>query len=67
MHASTAIFYNHESPRRTPEYVSRKITQSVARIITGKQEKLDLGDIDAVIDWGYAKEYIRCMANCSAK
>jgi GDPmannose 4,6-dehydratase len=58
MHASTAIFYNHESPRRTPEYVSRKITQSVARIITGKQEKLDLGDIDAVIDWGYAKEYM---------
>jgi GDPmannose 4,6-dehydratase len=56
--ASTAIFYNHESPRRTPEYVTRKITQSVARISLGKQKKLVLGDTSAKIDWGYAKDYM---------
>ncbi len=56
--ASNAIFYNHESPRRTPEYVTRKITQSVARIACGKQDKLMLGDINAYIDWGYAREYM---------
>ncbi len=58
LHASTAILYNHESPRRMPEYVTRKITQSVARISCGKQNKLILGDLTAVIDWGYAKEYM---------
>jgi GDPmannose 4,6-dehydratase len=58
IHASTAIFYNHESPRRTPEYVTRKITQSVARIYLGKQKNLVLGDISAKIDWGYAKDYM---------
>ena len=58
IHASTAIFYNHESPRRTPEYVTRKITQSVARISLGKQKKLVLGDTSAKIDWGYAKDYM---------
>ena len=56
--ASTAILYNHESPRRTPEYVTRKITQSVARIKLGKQKELKLGDLSAHIDWGYAKEYM---------
>ena len=56
--ASNAIFYNHESPRRTIEYVTRKITHSVARIVTGKQDRLILGDISACIDWGYAKEYM---------
>lgn len=56
--ASTAIFYNHESPRRTEEYVTRKITRSVARIVNGKQDKLVLGDLSARIDWGYAKEYM---------
>jgi GDPmannose 4,6-dehydratase len=56
--ASTAILYNHESPRRTQEYVTRKITSSVARISLGKQEKLELGDTSAKIDWGYAKEYM---------
>ncbi len=57
--ASNAILYNHESPRRTPEYVTRKITQSVARIACGKQDKLTLGDMTACIDWGYAKEYMQ--------
>ena len=58
MFASTAILYNHESPRRTEEYVTRKITKSVARIACGKQDKLDLGDLSARIDWGYAREYM---------
>jgi GDPmannose 4,6-dehydratase len=58
MHASAAILYNHESPRRTPEYVTRKITQSVARIALKKQDKLVLGDLSARIDWGYAREYM---------
>jgi GDPmannose 4,6-dehydratase len=56
--ASTGILYNHESPRRTEEYVTRKITKSVARIVCGKQDKLILGDLSACIDWGYAKEYM---------
>jgi len=58
IHASTAILYNHESPRRTPEYVTRKITQSVARIALGKQDFIVLGDMSARIDWGYAREYM---------
>ena len=53
-----AIFFNHESERRPDEYVSRKITKSVARIYYGKQKKLILGDINAKIDWGYAKDYV---------
>ena len=57
--ASSAILYNHESPRRTPEYVTRKITQAVARIKCGKQDKLFLGDMTACIDWGYAREYMQ--------
>ncbi|MFA6548439.1 MAG: GDP-mannose 4,6-dehydratase, partial [Candidatus Margulisiibacteriota bacterium] len=56
--ASIGILYNHESPRRTPEYVTRKITQSVARISLGKQDNLALGDLTAKIDWGYAREYM---------
>jgi len=58
MFASTAILYNHESPRRTEEYVTRKITKSVARIACGKQDKLVLGDLSARIDWGYSREYM---------
>lgn len=58
MFASTAIFYNHESPRRTEEYVTRKITRAVARITSGKQNRLALGDLSAKIDWGYSKEYM---------
>ena len=58
MFASTAILYNHESPRRTEEYVTRKITRSVARIACGRQDKLVLGDLSARVDWGYAREYM---------
>ncbi len=52
------IFFNHESERRTPEYVTRKITKSAVRIFLKKQKKLKLGDINAKIDWGYAKDYV---------
>lgn len=58
MHASTAILFNHESPRRPVDYLSRKVTKSVAQIYLGKQKKLILGDVTASIDWGYAKEYM---------
>lgn len=56
--AATGIFYNHESPRRTDEYVTRKITKGVARIKLGLQEKLLLGNLDTKIDFGYAREYM---------
>ncbi len=58
MHVSTGILYNHESPRRTPEYVTRKITQAAARIFLGRQNSLILGDLTAKIDWGYARDYM---------
>jgi len=54
-----AIFYNHESEIRPEEYVTRKITKSVARIYYNKQKKLILGNIKAKIDWGYAKDYVK--------
>ena len=53
-----AIFYNHESEIRPEEYVTRKITKAVARIYYGKQKTLKLGDVNAKIDWGYAKDYV---------
>lgn len=58
MFVSTGIFYNHESPRRTENYVTRKITRAAAKISLGLQDKLELGDLSAQIDWGYAKEYM---------
>ena len=60
-HASSGILFNHESPRRGPEFVTRKVTQSVARIVTGKQDKLILGNLDAQRDWGFAGDYVRAM------
>jgi GDPmannose 4,6-dehydratase len=56
--ASTAILYNHESPRRTVEYVTRKITRAVARIARGRQQQLVLGDLSAKIDWGFSREFM---------
>ncbi len=56
--SSTAIFYNHESPRRPIEYVTRKISRSVALIARGKLDKLTLGDMSTRIDWGYSKDYV---------
>ena len=58
-----AIFYNHESEIRPEEYVTRKISKSVARIFYGKQKKLVLGDINSEIDWGYAKDYVEAAFN----
>ncbi len=60
---STAIFFNHESPRRTESYVSRKITKAAVRISLGLQKKLLLGDMDARIDFGYAGEYMEAAWN----
>lgn len=59
--ATSGILFNHESPLRGPEFVTRKITQAVARIATDKQDRLELGNLDAKRDWGYAKEYVEGM------
>ena len=61
IHACNGILYNHESPRRGENFVTRKITYSLARIHAGEQEVLTLGNIDAKRDWGYAREYIEAM------
>jgi GDPmannose 4,6-dehydratase len=61
MHASNGILFNHESPRRGETFVTRKITRAVAAITAGSKEKLFLGNLDAVRDWGYAKEYVETM------
>ena len=58
MFACNGILFNHESPRRGGTFVTRKITQAVARIKAGLQDKLYLGNLDAKRDWGYAKEYV---------
>lgn len=60
-HANNGILFNHESPRRGENFVTRKITSAVARIKAGVQEKLFMGNIDAKRDWGYAKEYVEAM------
>lgn len=59
--ATSGILFNHESPLRGEEFVTRKITQAVARISLDKQEVLELGNLDAKRDWGYAKEYAEGM------
>jgi GDPmannose 4,6-dehydratase len=61
IHATNGILFNHESPRRGETFVTRKITRAVASIKLGKQEKLYLGNLDAIRDWGYAKEYVESM------
>jgi GDPmannose 4,6-dehydratase len=59
--ACSAILFNHESPRRGLEYVTRRISRGVAMIKAGRQEKLELGDLDARRDWGFAGDYVRAM------
>jgi GDPmannose 4,6-dehydratase len=59
--ACNGILFNHESPRRGETFVSRKVTQAVAHILTGKQKKLFLGNLNARRDWGYAPEYVEMM------
>lgn len=59
--AASGILFNHESPFRGKEFVTRKITDAVARIKYGRQEKLQLGNLDAQRDWGFAGDYVRAM------
>lgn len=61
MFAACGILFNHESPRRGTEFVTRKITSTIGRIIAGKEKILRLGNLDASRDWGHAKDYVRAM------
>ncbi len=61
MHASNGILFNHESPRRGYEFVTRKITSGLARILAGKKDQLKLGNLEAKRDWGHAREYVEAM------
>jgi GDPmannose 4,6-dehydratase len=61
MYAVSGILFNHEGERRGPEFVTRKISQSVARIKHGKQDHIELGNMDAKRDWGYAGDYVEGM------
>jgi GDPmannose 4,6-dehydratase len=61
MHASSGILFNHESPRRGLEFVTRKVTHGVARIKLGLTDHLTLGNLDAKRDWGFAGDYVQAM------
>jgi GDPmannose 4,6-dehydratase len=61
MHLSSGIAYNHESPRRPPEFVTRKVTRAAAAIKLGLQDELRVGDLDATRDWGYAGDFVEAM------
>ncbi|HSB33185.1 MAG TPA: GDP-mannose 4,6-dehydratase [Nitrospirota bacterium] len=61
LHACTGILYNHESPRRGYEFVTRKIASAAVKIKLGRQDHLLLGNLDAIRDWGYAPDYVRAM------
>ena len=61
LHASSGILFNHESPLRGVEFVTRKVTTGVARIKLGMANELRLGNIDAKRDWGHARDYVRAM------
>jgi GDPmannose 4,6-dehydratase len=61
LHASNGILFNHESPRRGFEFVTRKITSGVARILAGRSKQIQLGNLEARRDWGHAREYVEAM------
>lgn len=61
LYACNGILFNHESPRRGETFVSKKITLAIAKIVTGQQEKLTLGNLSAKRDWGYAKDFVEGM------
>ena len=61
MHASSGILFNHESPRRGHEFVTRKVSQAVARISLGLQDEITMGNLDAKRDWGFAGDYVEAM------
>jgi GDPmannose 4,6-dehydratase len=67
LHASSGILFNHESPRRGLEFVTRKVTNGVARIKAGLDTELRLGNLEAERDWGYAADYVRAMAAMLAR
>jgi GDPmannose 4,6-dehydratase len=66
LHASSVILFNHESPRRPPQFVTRKITQAAVAIAEGRQDGLVLGDLDVRRDWGWAPDYVDAMARVAA-
>lgn len=61
MHATSGIVFNHESPRRPPEFVTRKVTRAAAAIKLGREHELRLGDLSATRDWGHARDYVEAM------
>lgn len=61
MHASSGLLFNHESPRRGFEFVTRKVTRAVARIKLGREQSVTLGNLDSRRDWGFAGDYVRAM------
>lgn len=61
MYCCNGILFNHESERRGENFVTRKITLAASRIVQGYQDKLYLGNLDSLRDWGYAKDYVECM------
>jgi GDPmannose 4,6-dehydratase len=61
LHAGSAILFNHESPRRSPDFVPAKVARAAAAIAAGRQNELVLGDLDAKRDWGYAPDYVNAM------
>jgi GDPmannose 4,6-dehydratase len=61
MHACNGVLYNHESPRRGHEFVTRKITRAAARIKFGLTDRVPLGNLEAKRDWGHAREYVKAM------
>jgi GDPmannose 4,6-dehydratase len=61
MHLSSGIAYNHESPRRPPEFVTRKVTRAAAAIKLGRQDELRVGDLSATRDWGFAGDFVEAM------
>ena len=61
LHASSGILFNHESPRRGTEFITRKVTLSLAQLKLGLTDRLSCGNLDAKRDWGYAKEYVEAM------
>lgn len=67
LHASTAIMFNHESPRRGEEFVTRKVTLAAARIAAGEQAELRLGNINARRDWGWAPDFMRALPVIAAR
>lgn len=65
LHASALVLYNHESPRRPPEFVTRKITSTVAAISQGRADRLTLGSLDVRRDWGWAPDYVDAMVRAA--